>query len=72
VAKLPRAREVVKVVQKLGFRFSRQKGSHAIYRHPDGRRITVPVHAGKEISPGVFREILTDLGITVKEFWEYA
>ena len=69
MAKLPKAIEVVRVAQKLGFLFSRQKGSHAIYRHEDGRRITVSVHGRKEISPAVFRQILKDLGISGEEFW---
>lgn len=67
--KLPKTRELVAVLEKLGFSFSRQKGSHAIYSHSDGRRITIPVHGGKEISPGVFREILKDLDIDRAKFW---
>lgn len=70
MAKLPKAKEVIKVAQKLGFYFSRQKGSHAIYKHLDGRRITAPVHPGQEISPGVFHQILMDLEISSKEFWK--
>ena len=70
MSKLPRAREVVRVAAKLGFYFSRQRGGHAIYRHADGRRITVPVHGGQEISPAVFREILNDAGISQKIFLE--
>ncbi|MDO8492221.1 MAG: type II toxin-antitoxin system HicA family toxin [bacterium] len=68
--KLPRAREVVRIAQKLGFIFSRQKGSHAIYKRKDGVRITVPVHQGKEISPAVFNQILKDLNISKASFWK--
>ena len=69
--KLPRAKEVVRVAQKLGFRFSRQKGSHAIYIHiEDIRRITMPVHGGREISPAVFGQIIKDLKINKRKFWE--
>lgn len=67
--RLPKAREAIRVVIEFGFVLNRQKGSHSIYRHIDGRRITIPVHAGKEISPAVFRQILRDLGISSKEFW---
>lgn len=70
MSKLPRAREVIRVAQRLGFYFSRQKGSHAIYRHLDGRRITVPIHLGKEIGPGLFNQILKDLKISKRKFWE--
>ena len=67
---LPKAREAIKIAQNLGFYFVRQRGSHKIYRHSDGRRITIPVHSGKELSPGVFGQILKDLDITPKEFWK--
>ena len=69
MARLPKAREIIKAARKLNFIFVRQKGSHAIYRHADGRRITVPIHGGKEIGPAVFRQILTDFGISSQEFW---
>ncbi|MBI3633145.1 MAG: type II toxin-antitoxin system HicA family toxin [Candidatus Vogelbacteria bacterium] len=39
---LPKAGEAIRVIEKLGFIFKRQKVSHAIYRHSDGRRITIP------------------------------
>ena len=68
--RLPKAREVIRVANKLGFVFVRQKGSHAIYRHGNGTRITVPIHGGKEISPAVFRQILEDMKISGKEFWD--
>ncbi len=68
--KLPKAKEVTKVAQNLGFYFSRQKGSHLILRHPDGRRITVPIHKGKEIGPALFNQILKDLKISKQKFWE--
>ncbi|WP_422387111.1 type II toxin-antitoxin system HicA family toxin [Aphanizomenon flos-aquae] len=32
-------KDFIKVVEKLGFYFDRQKGSHAIYKHNDGRRV---------------------------------
>jgi len=70
MSKLPKSREVIVVLEKLGFSFTRQKGSHAIYHHIDGRRITLPIHGGREISPGVFRKILDDLGIDRVKFWQ--
>lgn len=69
MSKLPNAKEIIRVAEQLDFYFSRQSGSHAIYRHPDGRRITVPVHIGKEIGPAVFNQILKDFKISKNEFW---
>jgi len=60
--------QLVKIVEKLGFVKIRQKGSHIVYHHPDGRWITIPMHKGRDISVGLLRKIIKDLGITVEEF----
>ena len=60
-------KEVVRIVHRLGFRLIRQSGSHAVYRHPDGRWITVPMHAG-DLGKGLLRKIINDLGMTVEAF----
>ena len=44
--------EVMRVLEKKGFRLIRQSGSHAVYRHPDGRWTTVPIHPGKDVAKG--------------------
>ncbi|MBI2476109.1 MAG: type II toxin-antitoxin system HicA family toxin [Candidatus Taylorbacteria bacterium] len=66
---MPKAKEIIRVALACGFVFARQRGSHAIYRHSDGRRITVPVHGSREISPAVFRQILHDLHLSTQKFW---
>ena len=38
--------KIVSTLERLGFLEIRQKGSHKQFRHPDGRRTTVPFHAG--------------------------
>jgi predicted RNA binding protein YcfA (HicA-like mRNA interferase family) len=38
--------EVVAILERLGFVEVRQRGSHKQYRHPDGRKTTVPFHKG--------------------------
>jgi predicted RNA binding protein YcfA (HicA-like mRNA interferase family) len=60
-------REVVAILEKLGFVESRQRGSHKQYRHPDGRSTTVPFHGSRDISPILLRQIAKDIGITVEE-----
>lgn len=63
------AREVVRVANKLGFTFRRQKGSHAIYcRQADGARVTIPMHAGRTIPPKTLAHVIADMGISVAEF----
>lgn len=63
-----KAREVIKGLQGLGFEKVRQKGSHAIFHHPDCRRAPLPVHPGKNISPYFLSDILKQLGISETEF----
>jgi len=58
----------MRVLEKKGFRLIRQSGGHAVYRHPDGRWTTVPIHSGKDVAKGTLRKILKDIGITVEEF----
>ncbi|MCK5827110.1 type II toxin-antitoxin system HicA family toxin [Candidatus Bipolaricaulota bacterium] len=62
--------EVVRILNKLGFNESRQRGSHKQLRHPDGRRTTVPFHRGRDISPILLRQITRDIGLSVDEFLE--
>lgn len=61
-------REVVAILEDLGFVEVRQRGSHKQYRHPDGRGTTVPFHPGRDISPLLLRQIAKDIGLTVEEF----
>ena len=60
--------EVIRVLEKLGFRRIRQSGSHAIYRHSDGRWTTVPIHKGKDLGRGILRKILKDAALSSDEF----
>lgn len=71
MAKLPRltGKEVAKVVEKFGFIYSHTTGSHMIYKHPDGRRTTIPHHSGEELGPGLLNKIIKkDLRLTRDEF----
>jgi predicted RNA binding protein YcfA (HicA-like mRNA interferase family) len=40
------AREMISALVRDGFFLDRGAGSHQIYRHPDGRRVTVAFHGG--------------------------
>jgi predicted RNA binding protein YcfA (HicA-like mRNA interferase family) len=60
-------REVAALLMRLGFQEVRQRGSHRQYRHADGRGTTLPFHAGRDISPTLFRKIARDIEVTVEE-----
>ncbi len=58
------ARELIKILEKKGFTFSRQSGSHAIYANQDGTKVTVPIHGKKDLGKGLLRQIMKDAGLT--------
>jgi len=62
------ARQVIGVLEKINFRWARQKGSHAIYKNAEGKRAMVPVHSGKTFHPKVLQNILGDAGVNVDQF----
>ena len=68
--KLPviKARELFKVLKKLGFYKYHQVGSHIQLKHSDGRRTTVPYHPSQEIRRGTLKAIIDDLDMTVEQF----
>ncbi|MBI4620595.1 MAG: type II toxin-antitoxin system HicA family toxin [Desulfobacterales bacterium] len=70
--KLPRvtAADVSRVLEQAGFSFSRQSGSHKIYKNKKGRRATIPYHSGKILHPKVLTSILRDADLTVEKFKE--
>jgi len=69
--KIPRIRceELVRVLKKAGFADKRQKGSHlTMWRESDKRRVTVPIHPGREVPIGTLRSILRDADISADNF----
>jgi predicted RNA binding protein YcfA (HicA-like mRNA interferase family) len=69
--KLPqiKARDLIRIVEKLGFVFRSQSGSHKVFVHPDGRRTTIPIHPTQAIGIGLLTKIIKkDLQIDKDEF----
>ena len=63
------AREVAKILEKLGFVFKRQKGSHMFFEHLDGRTTVIPNHPSEKIDRGLLNKIIKhDLQINREEF----
>lgn len=62
-------RQLVKVLNKKGFRLIRQQGSHASYRrdHPKAT-VTVPMY-NRDLAPGTLKDILKTAGISEDEFY---
>lgn len=73
-SKLPlmKARDIAKVLDKLGFEFKRQKGSHMFFEHPDGRTTVIPNHPGERVDRGLLNKIIKhDLQMDREEFLKY-
>ncbi|WP_180541491.1 type II toxin-antitoxin system HicA family toxin [Nevskia soli] len=53
------ARELISALVRDGFVFDRGSGSHQIYRHCDGRRVTVTFHgSGDTFAPKTFESMI--------------
>ena len=59
-------KQVIRALQKAGFVFVRQKGSHQIYIK-ERFAITIPVH-NKELKRGTLKHIIKQAGFEVVEF----
>jgi len=61
-------REVISILQKLGFIRKRQTGSHVImYNSSSQRTIPVPVHT-KDVKRGLLKSIIKQADSTEQEF----
>lgn len=72
--RLPRvtAREIITVLEKVGFVFSSQTGSHKIYRrNSENLRATVPFHGSKILHPKVLKSILKEADISLEQLGEF-
>lgn len=62
--------QMVKALERVGFDVVRVSGSHHVMRHPDGRTVAVPVHAGRDMAKGTLRNVLAIIGMTPEELRE--
>jgi predicted RNA binding protein YcfA (HicA-like mRNA interferase family) len=60
--------ELIKILEGIGFKTVRQKGSHVFLKHQDNRTTIVPIHKGKDVDRSLLRKILRDTEISPDEF----
>lgn len=73
LARLPgvQAKDIVRALERAGFEFDRQKGSHVTLRHPATLRTTVvPMHGG-EFPRWLLKRIIKEAGLTEDRFRHY-
>ena len=59
------ARQLIRVLESIGYRVARQKGSHIRLNHDTLPPVTVPNH--KEIKVGLLVKILHDANLTISD-----
>jgi len=60
--------ELIKILEKVGFKIVRQKGSHVFLKNQDNRTTIIPVHKGKDVDRSLLRKILRDTKISPDKF----
>jgi len=70
-SRLPRltAKELIRILKKKGFVLIASQGSHQHFVNQDrsNLRVTIPVHSGKIIGPGLLKAILKQARLDVKD-----
>ncbi len=69
MAKIPKGKEMIKVLELLGFYIDRQKGSHVVMKKGT-ETLVVPVHGGEQLKLGLFKRILKDIDLKEEDFWK--
>ena len=64
-------KDLISMLQSIGFEVIRVRGSHYRLGHEDGRVTTVPVHKNRDLPKGLLRKIIRDdLEMELDEFIE--
>jgi len=58
-----KVREVIKLLEKHGWRLVRTTGDHRVFRSAEGRITVVSGKAGDDVRPGTYSAILRQTGI---------
>ena len=61
--------ELIRKLRKLGFVGPIPGGKHLRMVHPETKKIIpIPMHKGKDVSVGLIREIINEIGISREEW----
>jgi len=58
--------DAIRILGKVGFERTSQRGSHIKPRHTNGRVVIVPLH--RELARGTLRSVLRQAGLSAEEF----
>jgi len=66
---VPKVRDALRLLDRLGWVRVRTRGSHRQYRHPEkAGLVTVAGHPNDDLAPGTWRSILRQAGLDPEEF----
>ncbi len=61
-------RDLIQWIETDGWRWVRQRGSHAQYKHPTKPGlVTIPMKPAKDVPPGTLRSIMKQAGLSREE-----
>lgn len=60
--------KLITILINIGFKEVRQKGSHKLFQHSDGRTTVIPFHKGEDLGRGLIRKVLRDIELSVEEY----
>ena len=63
-----KAKDLIRILKKMGFKEMRQKGSHLFFQHPNDRTTLVSIHSGEDIGRGLLRQILREIELSPDDF----
>lgn len=59
-----RIRELIRLLERDGWRLARTRGSHRQYKHPEKPgTVTIAGHEGDELAPGTLNSVLKQAGL---------
>ncbi len=68
MSKVLKYKTIVTILHTLGYTEHRQKGSHVIFVHSNGKITVVPKHSNGEVAGGTVHKICKDVGVPFNEF----
>lgn len=67
-----KAEQVIRKLRKLGFEGPIAGGRHSRMVHPErGLVIPIPMHKGKDVSVGLIRAIMREIGVSPDEWFTF-
>lgn len=61
------ADELIAALERDGWARDHHRGAEQIYRHPDGRRVSIHYHPRKTYGPKLLKALLADIGWTTAD-----